>query len=929
VSAAFKNTLDLISGIHKGGEAEVQVTIGHEEASELLSLFLHVCGGMKMSLLRSWWLNKVPKFLQKFMDILKYCVLAARYPGRNEIVQMRREDDHDAAGRSPSKRARDVPSRYGESSVDTLTRKASEKSRTSGRTTAAAAAAPPTGQSSPGTLRAHAASRSQSVSSRNTVGGSPGVRSFAARRVSDIGAFGYDLHRCTSLTDLDGSAKKAPAEEPWLQAAYRSSETNLTVLSVLDAFMEDFRDALEDMRRVNELTAAVFSVLDAIMHSELADDIVVRLFEVLQNFIYRFPMVVFQGRTEICKRLCRGTFKFCSSSIRRTREIASAFLYLMMFMNNDYNAKKLKQPQLAFSRVKVQATIALSQVVKEIKDDDINVKKSLANIILMARYDKDMRDSEFQGSVIDLAMNLLAILKNTSAVRMFQQKDTEMSVDLHYNIAESYKDSPRLRVEWLSQLGAIHRKFERFAEAAFCCIHAATIVAEYQFMMDTSSLGLPSGAKAFEAISKNVREESLCRSEHKKGVDEDTEFEPEVLEEFLRQSLDDFERARMFEYVVEVYKLLIPMYENRHRYDLLAAAYSSSSALVTKSTTRRPAIGISQCYEQIVDMDKNQRRFFGTYFRIGYFCKGPFLPPDIRNKVFVSREASLTKLGELSLRLKSQYEQYCADYGVEEVVILTDSKEYTAADIDRLHPRKVYIQIIFVEPSEVQYDATARDNKTEFEKNTRIKDFVFETPFTDAGKARGDIAAQRLRRTTVKVEKYFPYIKKRLEVVKTEHVELTPIEVAIDSIQRKVHDLEALVKATPLNIKLMQLQLQGCVSVSVNEGPGEIANVFLKKGLGGPTEAVAAQKKHEQQLKLLRRKFVIFLGVCKEALAINELNIDQSQMEYHQSLKFGYEKMEDFIRPLAQPNKKPAVAPRIESSYSLARQSSDTADTEA
>jgi hypothetical protein len=93
--------------------------------------------------------------------------------------------------------------------------------------------------------------------------------------------------------------------------------------------------------------------------------------------------------------------------------------YLLMFMNNDYNAKKLKQPQLAFSRVKVQATIALSQVVKNISSDDVNVKKSLANIILMARRDKDMRDSEFQGSVIDLAMNLRACTTCAATLLIF------------------------------------------------------------------------------------------------------------------------------------------------------------------------------------------------------------------------------------------------------------------------------------------------------------------------------------------------------------------------------------------------------------------------------------------------------------------------------------------------------------------------------
>lgn len=93
--------------------------------------------------------------------------------------------------------------------------------------------------------------------------------------------------------------------------------------------------------------------------------------------------------------------------------------------------------------------------------------------------------SKWFGFTIELRVRRIAvaILKNTSAVRMFQQEDNEMSVDLHYNIAESYKDSPRLRVEWLLHLGTIHRKFERFAEAAFCSIHAAAIVAEYLFMM--------------------------------------------------------------------------------------------------------------------------------------------------------------------------------------------------------------------------------------------------------------------------------------------------------------------------------------------------------------------------------------------------------------------------------------------------------------
>lgn len=66
----------------------------------------------------------------------------------------------------------------------------------------------------------------------------------------------------------------------------------------------------------------------------------------------------------------------------------------------------------------------------------------------------------------------------------------------------------------------------------------------------------------------------------------------------------------------------------------------------------------------------------------------------------------------------------------------------------------------------------------------------------------------------------------------------------------------------PINIKMLQLQLQGCVSVSVNEGPGEIANVFLG-------EAAKSKKYDPKQLKRLRNLFGRFMAACSEALKVN------------------------------------------------------------
>lgn len=57
-------------------------------------------------------------------------------------------------------------------------------------------------------------------------------------------------------------------------------------------------------------------------------------------------------------------------------------------------------------------------------------------------------------------------------------------------------------------------------------------------------------------------------------------------------------------------------------------------------------------------------------------------------------------------------------------------------------------------------------------------------------------------------------------------IELTPIEVAIDEMQTKLSELEEVV-VSPIDIKKLQLRLQGAVAVTVNAGPLAYASAFL------------------------------------------------------------------------------------------------------
>lgn len=68
-----------------------------------------------------------------------------------------------------------------------------------------------------------------------------------------------------------------------------------------------------------------------------------------------------------------------------------------------------------------------------------------------------------------------------------------------------------------------------------------------------------------------------------------------------------------------------------------------------------------------------------------------------------------------------------------------------------------------------------------------------------------------------------------LQVINRTQIVLSPIEVAIEDIERKNRELESAVRQEPTDMKILQMVLQGCIGTQVNQGPLEVANVFLGK----------------------------------------------------------------------------------------------------
>lgn len=79
--------------------------------------------------------------------------------------------------------------------------------------------------------------------------------------------------------------------------------------------------------------------------------------------------------------------------------------------------------------------------------------------------------------------------------------------------------------------------------------------------------------------------------------------------------------------------------------------------------------------------------------------------------------------------------------------------EYKLFQVNRkdLDPKYAYIQVTYVQPYFDEQELEHR--RTKFERSHNVRHFVFETPFTPGGKARGNIEDQWKRKTILSSKK--------------------------------------------------------------------------------------------------------------------------------------------------------------------------------
>uniref|UniRef100_A0A3Q2YBK9 Dedicator of cytokinesis 8 n=1 Tax=Hippocampus comes TaxID=109280 RepID=A0A3Q2YBK9_HIPCM len=661
---------------------------------------------------------------------------------------------------------------------------------------------------------------------------------------------------------------KAELDQEALISGNLATEANLIVLDLLETIVQAV--PLADCK-----DSVVGGVLKVLLHSltcNQSSTFLSHTFSTLRALVVKFGELLFEEEAEQCADLCQKVLQYCSSPVDENRSQACATLYLIMRYSYS-NASN-------FSRVKMQVTMSLASLVGKSSDfQEEHLRSSLRTILAYAEEDAEMQNTQLPLQVDELLRNLNSILSDTVKMREFQE-DPEMLMDLMYRIAKGYQTSPDLRLTWLQNMAEKHNNRKCYTESAMCLVHAAALVAEYLSMLEDHKY-LPIGSVTFQSISSNVLEESAVSddilSPDEDGVCSGRYFTESGLVGLLEQAAELFSNGGLYEAVNEVYKVIIPILEAHRDFKKLAFTHDK----------------LQRAFDNIIQ--KGHKRMFGTYFRVGFYG-GKF--GDLDEREFIYKEPAITHLPEISHRLENFYSQ-C--FGEDVLVMIKDS---TPVDRKQLNPNKAYIQVTYVEPYFDDYEM--KDRLTNFEKNFNLRRFMYTTPFTKSGRPRGELNEQYKRKTILTTMHAFPYVKTRINVIQKEEFDLTPIEVAIEDMQKKTKELAVATHREHPDAVMLQMLLQGSVGATVNQGPLEVAQVFLNEIPVDPKLF-----RHHNKLRLCFKEFIMR---CGEAVEKNKHLITSDQKEYQQELKKNYNRLRESLRPMLERKipelYKPIIRPR-------------------
>eukprot|EP01132_Coremiostelium_polycephalum_P009687 gene9687-11888_t len=293
-------------------------------------------------------------------------------------------------------------------------------------------------------------------------------------------------------------------------------------------------------------------------------------------------------------------------------------------------------------------------------------------------------------------------------------------------------------------------------------------------------------------------------------------------------------------------------------------------------------------YEKILGTE----RFFSEYFRVGYY--GKKFPVTIQGKEFLYKGFELERLSDFTGRILSKF---------PDAELLKSTSEPTP-EIQNSDGQ--YLLITIVNPSSIEevekrerkiIEGTPNNSRNYLKRND-VNVFVYSKPFekssgtsTNNNNKFGDLW---IKNHFLFTDSSFPTIHRRAEVIKKTHVDLNPIENAINSVSGKNDELDEMMKKydqnPQLNLNPLAMALNGSIDAAVNGGISLYKEAFFDKS------HLIKEKDLISKLATLLRKQV---DILEKGLIIHSIRCPEELRGLHEKLESFFPKLKAEVLSLS------------------------------
>lgn len=518
----------------------------------------------------------------------------------------------------------------------------------------------------------------------------------------------FESGTMTTVPNRENLADEILRSQQALVESNLATEVGLIILESLGTYCNQFKRQLVDSPLLNQIIAIYLRFLELGQSETLSKHV----FASLRSFLNNFSHAFFKGSSSMCGQFVYQMLKCCDSRLATLRHEGSAAMYLLMRSNFEFSGRK------GLTRVHLQVIISVSQMIGNVIGlNNARFQESLSIINSYANSDKVMKGTGFPGEVKDLTKRVRTVLMATAQMQA-HQTDPERLLELQYSLANSYASTPELRHTWLITMVRNHEQNGNLSEAALCHLHIGALMAEY---LKLRGIGIMKcGAIGFQKICRNIpRDEKGLKLD---AGAQDSQYSEQGLLEQLKTCAEYLDRAERYESLGELYRMIVPIYEHRRDYLNLAASYEHLAA----------------GYNKVLEVNRTGRRMLGRFYRVAFYGQAYF--EEDHGKDYVYKEPKITSLSEICDRLQRQYGN---KFGSDAVKIIMDSSPVVVNELDI---KLAHIQVTHCLP----YFVVSDDRRNDFEQNHDVDSFIYETPFTKNGAARGAVTDQWKRKTILK-----------------------------------------------------------------------------------------------------------------------------------------------------------------------------------